>query len=80
MAGLMLRVIRGSAVFRRTLPGVGNDLRFGGESRAGTLVQHRLDSLGHRKNLLDGRMVEIGVGVAAPRGGGVYATQTFGDC
>ena len=57
-----------------------DDLGFGSEAKARALVDQWMGSPGHQRNLLDRRMVKIGVGVAIQRGGGLFATQNFGDC
>jgi len=43
------------------------------------VVKSWMDSPGHRRNILDKRYTEIGIGMAKTSGGDIYWTQVFGN-
>jgi uncharacterized protein YkwD len=49
-----------------------------GFPNAETVVQGWMTSSGHRHNVLDGGVVETGIGIARAPGGGLYFCQVFG--
>jgi uncharacterized protein YkwD len=49
-----------------------------GYPTADAVVQGWMNSSGHRKNILDGGVVETGVGIARSSAGGLYYCQVFG--
>ena len=49
-----------------------------GYPNAETVVQGWMNSSGHRHNVLDGDVVETGIGIARAPGGGLYYCQVFG--
>jgi len=49
-----------------------------GFPNAETVVQGWMNSSGHRHNVLDGAVVETGIGIARAPGGGLYFCQVFG--
>ena len=49
-----------------------------GYPNAETVVEGWMNSSGHRQNILDGAVVETGIGIARSTGGGVYYCQVFG--
>lgn len=49
-----------------------------GFPNAETVVQGWMNSSGHRHNVLDGAVVETGIGIARAPGGGLYYCQVFG--
>jgi uncharacterized protein YkwD len=74
------------------LPTVGDRARYVGYSfsrlaenvavgypNAETVVQGWMNSSGHRRNILDGDVVETGIGIARSSSGGLYYCQVFGS-
>ena len=49
-----------------------------GYPNAETVVEGWMNSSGHRRNILDGEVVETGVGIARSAAGGLYYCQVFG--
>lgn len=49
-----------------------------GYPTADAVVQGWMNSSGHRKNILDGGVVETGIGIARSSSGGLYYCQVFG--
>ncbi len=49
-----------------------------GYPNAETVVEGWMSSPGHRRNILDGSVVETGIGVARSAAGGLYYCQVFG--
>jgi uncharacterized protein YkwD len=49
-----------------------------GYPTAEAVVQGWMNSSGHRKNILDGGVVETGIGIARSSAGGLYYCQVFG--
>jgi uncharacterized protein YkwD len=49
-----------------------------GYPSAETVVEGWMNSSGHRRNILDGEVVETGIGIARSSAGGVYYCQVFG--
>ena len=49
-----------------------------GYPNAETVVEGWMNSSGHRRNILDGEVVETGVGIARSTTGGLYYCQVFG--
>jgi len=49
-----------------------------GYPNAESVVQGWLGSTGHRRNILDGNVVETGIGIARSSAGGLYFCQVFG--
>ena len=49
-----------------------------GYPNAETAVQGWMNSSGHRRNILDGRVEETGIGIARSSAGGLYYCQVFG--
>ena len=49
-----------------------------GYPSAQTVVEGWMSSTGHRRNILDGSVVETGIGIARSSAGGVYYCQVFG--
>ena len=50
-----------------------------GYPNAETVVNGWMTSTGHRRNILDGGVVETGIGIARSAAGGVYYCQVFGQ-
>jgi uncharacterized protein YkwD len=50
-----------------------------GYPTAETVVQGWMNSSGHRHNVLDGEVVETGIGIARSTAGGLYYCQVFGN-
>jgi uncharacterized protein YkwD len=50
-----------------------------GYPNAETVVQGWMNSTGHRRNILDGDVVETGIGIARSSSGGLYYCQVFGS-
>ena len=49
-----------------------------GYPNAETVVEGWMNSTGHRRNILDGSVVETGIAVARSSTGGLYYCQVFG--
>ena len=49
-----------------------------GYPNAETVVEGWMNSTGHRRNILDGSVVETGIAVARSSAGGLYYCQVFG--
>lgn len=49
-----------------------------GYPNAETVVEGWMNSRGHRQNILDGGVVETGIGIARSSAGGIYYCQVFG--
>jgi uncharacterized protein YkwD len=49
-----------------------------GYPSAETVVEGWMNSSGHRRNILDGDVVETGIGIARSAAGGIYYCQVFG--
>jgi len=49
-----------------------------GYPNAESVVQGWMGSAGHRRNILDGNVVETGIGIARSSAGGLYFCQVFG--
>lgn len=49
-----------------------------GYPNAESVVQGWMGSSGHRRNILDGNVVETGIGIARSAAGGLYYCQVFG--
>src|SRR6266576_2372893 len=49
-----------------------------GYPNAETVVDGWMNSSGHRRNILDGAVVETGIGIARSAAGGIYYCQVFG--
>jgi uncharacterized protein YkwD len=49
-----------------------------GYPNAEAVVNGWMTSTGHRRNILDGGVVETGIGIARSASGGVYYCQVFG--
>jgi uncharacterized protein YkwD len=49
-----------------------------GYPNAETVVEGWMNSSGHRRNILDGEVVETGIGIARSSAGGLYYCQVFG--
>ena len=49
-----------------------------GYPNAETVVEGWMNSSGHRRNILDGEVVETGIGIARSAAGGIYYCQVFG--
>ena len=50
-----------------------------GYPNAEAVVNGWMTSTGHRRNILDGGVVETGIGIARSAAGGVYYCQVFGQ-
>jgi uncharacterized protein YkwD len=50
-----------------------------GYPNAETVVEGWMRSSGHRRNILDGGVVETGIGIARSSAGGLYYCQVFGN-
>ncbi len=49
-----------------------------GYPNAETVVEGWMNSSGHRRNILDGEVIETGIGIARSSAGGLYYCQVFG--